>query len=539
MIRPLLLAAFLLAVTRPASANPWGGPGDLGRRTPECPSKALETPEAGDRFGQALALGDFDGDGVDDLAVGAPGEGGTSAFTAQSGAVLLFRGFKVPNPVVKHQDHDFMPWRTLRRHDLGHLPMRADDALGHALVSADFNGDGFDDLAMGAPGADSVLGEATGRVFVGWGSPSGLGEFDDLSPSSAGLLPTGYDRFGWALAAGDVNDDGLMDLAIGAPGTSHGDGEAAGHAHVMVGTPFGLEAWSGVFQETPRTALSPAQDDDGSPLGTSQAFDEFGGSLALGDLDNDGRADLVVGAPGDLAGDTRAGAVYVFQSAEDGLRGWSRIDQTGAPDGTAENEFFDGFGFSVAIGNFKTSNWYENEIVVGVPFEDLEEFSSVGYADAGVVDMFENVMGHIQWHSRKHQSPASDNRAGDMFGWALVSYRSSAGWPKLLASAPGDNRHDLDDVGEALFFQATSQGLTDGGASLSEDTYVFGYGAHAQLGLAAAVSKQTSAIWHDFDGSLSGGVLIGGRDGHLLLQNTIRRPPNCPRRPTGPGAITW
>jgi len=497
--------------------------------SPDCPTQPLETPEAEDHFGRALAVGDFDGDGYADLAVGAPGESG-GAFFPRAGAVFVFRGFPSGEAWVdpggaSHERVDFMPWVQLRRHNLGTLGAKADDYLGHALASGDFNGDGFDDLAMGAPGADSTNGSSAGRVFIGWGSADGLTDFDDISPSVAGFLPTGQDQLGSALATGDLDGDGHDDLAIGAPGTNNGGGITAGQVRLMRGSASALVAWTGVHQAMPHAAVTPAGSGTGAPLGTHEVNDAFGASLAIGDLDDDGRDDLVVGAPGDKEGGPSAGAVYVFQSAAAGMRGWGRLDQTGMD----TNEAGDGFGHSVAIGNFKSGSPYLREIIVGAPYEDIEA-ASLG--DVGRIFAIENQGGVLTGLYGSYQTGVSDNATGDMFGYALLAYEMLGSHWMLLVSAPGDNRDNKTNVGEVLPFVPTSLGPVDGGGgNPSDSTWIYGDEPQQHLGRAMAIGgpSDTIVIGHDRDGSASGGVWYKrtNADVHHLYQDSLNLPPWC------------
>ncbi len=464
----------------------------------------LEKPEEGDHFGRAVAVGDFDGDGYADLAAGAPHES-SGYFFQQTGVVLVFRGFPSGSTFTdpannEHERVEFVRWQKLSRWQFGTQPAKTNDWFGHALAVGDFDGDGFDDLAIGAPGANSPIGDMTGRVFVAYGSSNGLGEFDDISPSDAGILPTGEDMFGWALAVGDLDGDELDDLAIGAPQTLHGD-EYAGHVSLMRGSDDGLVNWTGVNQAAPHTAVTPAGIGTGEPLGTHETYDAFGRSLAIGDLDDDGRDDLVVGAPGDREGGPFSGAVYVFQSAPEGMRGWARLDQTGLD----ANEEGDGFGWSVAIGNFKSGSPYAHEIIVGAPFEDVEG----GPQQVGRIYAFENDGGELAGLSALFQTGVSDNGAGDMFGYTLLAYKRLAYNWLLLVAAPGDNRNGLSNVGEVLPFGPTEVGPTDLGAGNPTDsTYFYGDHAEAHLGRSMAIGgpSNTLVIGHDEDESESGGV---------------------------------
>ena len=167
--------------------------------------------------------------------------------------------------------------------------------LGAALVTGDWNADGFADLAIGAPG-DTVAGDAlAGSVAVVWGTETGpdptgatLITLDDAWIEGAVSEPG--DRFGTSLAVGDLDGDMVDDLAIGAPS----DGTAAGSVVVLYGA-------DGGFDEATEQIIAQAAvlADSSEVPETSEPGDRFGHALAIGDLDDDGVDDLVVGAPGE------------------------------------------------------------------------------------------------------------------------------------------------------------------------------------------------------------------------------------------------
>jgi hypothetical protein len=159
----------------------------------------LDAAEENDLVGEALAAGDFDGDGRADLAAGVPVEsvGGISA----AGAVNVLYGgpdgLSATGNQVWHQDSAGV---------LGRAEFQ--DALAFALAGGDLNGDGRADLAVGVPG-ESVrgAGSGAGKVNVLYGGAGGLSATGNQAwhQNSAGVLGVAErrDRFGWSLAAGD------------------------------------------------------------------------------------------------------------------------------------------------------------------------------------------------------------------------------------------------------------------------------------------------------------------------------------------------
>jgi hypothetical protein len=215
--------------------------------------------ETQDFLGNALAAGDFNGDGRADLAAGAPGE--TLAVVAEAaGAVNVLYGavdgLSAGGNQVWSQDSAGVVGLTEPR-----------DLFGISLTTGDFDGDGRAELAVGASGETlndltSPIGEA-GVVHVLPGSLGGLtGAGSQLwSQDSPGVAEQAEDadRFGSALASGDFNADGSADLAVGAPGQNLNVGFGSGVAHVLPGSNGGLTAtgsqlWS---QDSPGVSGAP------------------------------------------------------------------------------------------------------------------------------------------------------------------------------------------------------------------------------------------------------------------------------------------
>jgi hypothetical protein len=200
-------------------------------------SGVLGNVESDDRFGEALGVGDFDNDGFDDLAIGAPGEdtGGRNA----DGSVNVLFGSTTGLTATGDQ-----LWGQNSPGVLGGA--ESNDRFGAALGVGDFNSDGFDDLAIGAPGEDTDGRNAAGGVNVLFGSAAGLTATGDQfwGQNSPGVLggAENFDFFGDVLTVGDFDDDGFDDLAIGAPGEDIGAIANAGATTVLFGSAAGLTA---------------------------------------------------------------------------------------------------------------------------------------------------------------------------------------------------------------------------------------------------------------------------------------------------------
>jgi hypothetical protein len=147
--------------------------------------------------------------------------------------------------------------------------------------AADLDGDGYDDLAVGAPDAAVKDHAKAGYVALTFGTSGGVrvDRHQGLTQSHAGVpgTPEAGDRFGSALALGDMDGDGYADLVVGASGEAIGDVKGAGSVTVVFGSSTGLSDKAIAFH---------------SP--TVTARQGFGGRLALGDFDHDGLKDLAV-----------------------------------------------------------------------------------------------------------------------------------------------------------------------------------------------------------------------------------------------------
>jgi hypothetical protein len=249
----------------------------------------------GDRFGSALAvLGDLDGDDIADLAVGAPGDDDGEP---DAGAIWIL--FMNSDGTVRSEQKISSESGSLE------ALLRSGDAFGSAIANIDtLNGDIVPDIVVGAPGDDDG-GVDTGAAWVLYLASNGsVIDEQKISPLEGdfegGLRPG--DEFGYALAnAGDVDNDGISDLLVGAPGDDDGGTDSGAAWLLFPGTDGKVNG---------AQKLSPLE----GMLGASLiAGDRFGSAVAgIGNLDLERSTDLAVGAPLADDGGTDTGSIWVL-----------------------------------------------------------------------------------------------------------------------------------------------------------------------------------------------------------------------------------
>ncbi|MGW3656309.1 FG-GAP repeat protein [Streptomyces sp. NPDC005151] len=260
-------------------------------------------------FGDDLASGDFNGDGKPDLAVinnhtaqvyrGMFSKSGFSGTVTKLTRDDLFAEHLVAGRVTKDAAADLVvvggvdgpshaltgAWfirggSTLTRGATLKLGAGEDSSFAVSGTVADFNKDGYGDIALGQPLADGEK----GAVTVWRGGSSGPGSTTKLTQNTTGVTGTSEngDRFGNDLSAGDVNHDGYPDLAVSAVGEDLGTYADAGAVHILRGSSQGLSGTKSQWFERATKGVP----------GDPEANSSFGSSLRLRDSDRDGCADL-------------------------------------------------------------------------------------------------------------------------------------------------------------------------------------------------------------------------------------------------------
>ncbi len=387
-----------------------------------------ESDQADARFGDSVSTaGDVNGDGFDDVIVGAlyywdaePGEG----------AAFVYHG---------------------SASGLGATPAWTEDSdlvgvfFGDSVSAAgDVNGDGFDDVIVGAPYFDNPQSQE-GRAFVYHGSAAGLG----AAPSWTAESDQATAHFGFSVsAAGDVNGDGFDDVVVGAWQYDGGDVDE-GRAYVYHGSAAGLgeaAAWT-------------AESD--------QADAVFGWSVSTaGDVNGDGFDDVIVGEPYYDSGLINEGRAFVYQGSAGGLGG--------AATWTAESgQAYAFLGNSVSTAGDVNGDGFGDVIVGAWQFDD-------GEADEGRAFVYHGSAAGL--HAASDWIAEAD-QAGVLFGNSVSTAGdvNGDGFDDVIVGAGGYEDGEAYE-GRALLYlgscdadgAACSGGLCRDGACETDDCFVAG-----------------------------------------------------------------
>jgi disulfide bond formation protein DsbB len=333
-------------------------------------------------------------------------------------------------------------------------------AASAATIRADFNGDGRGDLAVGAPGDNVGSTQDAGAVNVLYGTASGLSAtgnqlWNQDSPGVPGVAET-FDGFGASLAAGDFNGDGRADLAVGVPLEDVGGVGNAGAVQVLYGTASGLSAsgnqrW---HQNSPGI------------LETADGGEWFGTELAAGDLNGDGRGDLVVGVPYEgLGGAAEVGVAQVLYGTASGLSAsGNQLWHQNSPGILETAEASDHFARALAVGDMNGDG--RGDLAVGIPDEGLGSLRFAGavqviYGTASGL----SASGNQLWHQN---SPGvlEAAQANEGFGGALATGDLNGHGRADLAVGVGESVGNLRTAGAVQVLYGTASGLSASGNQL-------------------------------------------------------------------------
>lgn len=409
----------------------------------------LQAAAAGDFFGAALAAGDFDGDGFDDLAIGAPEDDVEGIQDAGSVSVLYgsSSGLTATGDQFWHQDAGTGV----------QSPLEPFDQFGRVLAAGDFDNDGFDDLAIGVPLENAFSVNNAGAVNVLFGSAAGLTATNNeiWQQDSTGVIGVAADddQFGSALAVGDFDNDGFDDLAIGVPNDNIGTASQAGSVNVLQGSAAGLTA-------TGQNQWHQGRDGVVSNPG---AGEHFGAELAAADFDGDGFDDLAVGVPNQgVAGVGNAGAVHVLYGSASGITAAGDRLFTRNTLGIEGDPTLNGhFGAVLAAGDFNDDGFAD--LAIGMPGDTVN-----GASGAGAVHVLYGSASGLTADDAQYwtQGPGVEGvpEAFDGFGAALtVGDYNGDGFEDLAIGVPREDVGSVVDAGAVNLLFGSAAGLTGAG----------------------------------------------------------------------------
>jgi hypothetical protein len=466
----------------------------------------------------AAVLSDLNGDGVADMIVGAPR---TDTAGTDSGAVFVFFGSDQPGGLTD---------RTAAQADITIAGQAAGDRFGWTVTAGDLDGDGQDDLVVGAPLHDGA-GVDAGAVYMLHG-PLTAGVLS-ASAADVRIVGDGFvpgDRFGASVACGDMDGDGLAEMVIGA--TRHdvprtgGPAVDAGCVYVFEGSSMGASmsatqasfTFDGVragdflgnavacgdvdgdgladimMAACLRDAGLPVMADSGevyvmcsatgfvgrSLMDSDAIFrgeavrDEFGTTLACGDIDADGFADVIVGTPLNDALGTNVGRVYVFRG-EAAMASRSAAAADTFLSGQPTN---DAFGFAVTAGDLN-GDGYE-DVVCGAPTASFtNQGSGRAFVYLGNPGMGDSVA--TQADVIFNGEPFADDRCGELVRVADVN---ADGLADMMISAPGNDAGGVS--AGRVYVLLGSQGMTGQRGAGQDDVPMTGSEAGGLFGSSVA-----------------------------------------------------
>ncbi|MCF6262146.1 MAG: FG-GAP repeat protein [Xanthomonadales bacterium] len=401
------------------AADNGGGLSTTNRQIWSQSSPGVAGVETGsDDFGDALASGDFDNDGCDDLAIGVHFDNIEGFLNA--GAVNVLYGSAAGGLTADDDDY----WHQGPSSAGGAL--EAQDRFGSALAAGDFNGDGFDDLAIGIPGEDIGSGAAqvenAGAIQVLFGRGSGLSTARSVILRRGTNLsgsPVTDEFIGGVLAAGNANASFGDELIIGIPNFSISATLDNAGAIIIVSDVDGA-----VLDQTITQAST------GIP-GVAEADDRFGAALALGDFDGNGFAEVAVGVPGEGVGVIAgAGAINIIDITASNHTIWTQDDLP-----PEQAEVVDSFGSALATADFNGDGI--DDLAIGASGENL----GISVNNAGLVHVIQGsaAAGLTSVGRQIWSLPFDPANSGSLFGSALAAGRINSGAADLIIGAPNNS----------------------------------------------------------------------------------------------------
>ena len=410
--------------------------------------------EFDDHAGLAVALvGDVDGDGFADVVIGAPGSDVTDL---GAGQVYLVFG----DPALA-SDTD------LSLASASFLGENGQDYAGDQVAAAgDVNGDGYADFLIGAWGNDA-LGAECGQVYLVLGAAGGWATHTDLGLADASWIGDAGDSAGTGIGGGgDLDGDGYDDLVIGAPNNDEA-GTDAGQIYVVFGG-----------------AAGGAMDEFLSGVATSfvgeAAEDHAGVSVAIaGDVNADGYADLLVGAPENDAGGNETGQAYlVFGKAVD----WDVEVDLGTADASFWGEAVADNAGAVVAGAGDVDGDGFDDMLISAPRSDEAAFESgqtylvLGRSTGWIQDI------HLSLADASFLGEMANDQSG--YSVAPAGDTDSDGYDDFLIGAPYNEESGFQEGGQVYLVMGSASGLAPDTSLGSVDASFWAESLYSKAGIA-------------------------------------------------------
>jgi len=337
-----------------------------------------------DRLGESVSsAGDVNGDGFDDVIIGAPGVevfNFDGTFESGAGEAYIIYGTNESFPdTISAWEIDGTNGCIIR----GNFTY---DDLGESVSYAgDVNADGIDDVIVGAPRANPSGAFNGGEAYVIFGSatlPSVL-RINDLDGSNGFIIESETDRdyFGFSVSyAGDLNADGIADVIIGATNATNTDEVTTGAAYVV----YGRDHTVSLFERSVKTANLNGLDDGFAIYGNDRSRMGFSVSYA-GDMDGDGVDDVIIGAPrANVSPRFGSGDAYIVYGSPGGFVSPMNTLDFGITT-IIGKEVIDGFGYSVKSAGDVNGDGFP-DVVIGAPY-GTDEYNAEAYVVYGSPDL--------------------------------------------------------------------------------------------------------------------------------------------------------